>query len=128
MSSNNDDIHTKSDGKVQLKGALKSIFDSSIIDTQFFRRILLPWIVLCTVLIFVLITNGHHADNVEMDILRQKRQIDELRIKKIQLQSDLIRKSRRDTVLKLLERKGSTLHEATTPPQKITGHNSYDDE
>lgn len=79
----------------------------------------LPFIIFLTLLGLIYITNRYHAEKVFVLTEETRKEIRELRSEKISVQSELMRKSRQQEVLKMLKQQGSELRYAQEPPVKI---------
>lgn len=79
----------------------------------------LPFIIFLSVLALIYITNRYHAEKVFVLTEETRKEIRELRSEKISVQSELMRKSRQQEVLKMLKQQGSELRYAKEPPVKI---------
>ncbi|MDA3819574.1 MAG: FtsL-like putative cell division protein, partial [Candidatus Delongbacteria bacterium] len=79
----------------------------------------LPFIIFLTLLGLIYITNRYHAEKVFVLTEETRKEIRELRSEKISVQSELMRKSRQQEVLKMLKQQGSELKYAQEPPVKI---------
>ncbi len=79
----------------------------------------LPFIIFLTLLALISIANRYHAEKVFVLTEETRKEIRELRSEKISVQSELMRKSRQQEVLKMLKQQESDLRYAEEPPVKI---------
>lgn len=102
-----------------IKATVRGLVNGSIVASDLVRR-QIPFISFVFVLGLIYIANRYHAESIFRETEKAKKEIEDLRAEKIEIQSNLMISSRRDKVLNLLEEKGSTLKESNMPPQKIT--------
>ncbi|PLX09928.1 MAG: hypothetical protein C0596_00120 [Marinilabiliales bacterium] len=105
--------------KTQVKATIRGLVNGSIVASDIVRK-QIPFIIVIFVLGLVYISNRFHAEKVFRETEETQKRIEDLRAEKIEIQSKLMTSSRRGQVLKMLEEKGSTLEEASAPPQKIS--------
>ncbi|HOZ30309.1 MAG TPA: FtsL-like putative cell division protein [Bacteroidales bacterium] len=103
----------------KVKSTFRGLLNGSIVASDFVRK-QIPFIVVLFVLGLIYIANQYHAVSIFRETEQAKKELEDLRAEKIEIQSNLMTNSRRDKVLKLLEEKGSTLKEFSVPPIKIT--------
>ena len=108
------DKNTKKDFKRTVIGLLSG----SILVSDFVRK-QMPFLIFLSILALVYIANRYHAERVFRESETVKKEIKDLRAEKITVQSKLMRSSRRNEVLKMLNEKGSDLQESPVPPRKI---------
>ena len=98
---------------------VRNILSGDIILTKLTKR-KIRLIILVFVLALLYVVNHFHGIYVYREINKSEEHIEKLRAENIAVQSELLKKTnRRNSVLKLLESKGSTLEESTCPPHKI---------
>jgi archaellum component FlaF (FlaF/FlaG flagellin family) len=102
-----------------IKATFRGLVNGSIVASDLVRK-QIPFISVIFVLGLIYIANRYHAESVFRETEKTKKEIEDLRAEKIEVQSNLMTSSRRDKVLNLLTEKGSTLKESNMPPQKIT--------
>jgi len=102
-----------------IKATIRGLVNGSIIASDLVRK-QIPFISVIFLLGLIYIANRYHAESVFRETEEAKKEIEDLRAAKIEIQSNLMINSRRDKVLLMLEEKGSTLRESGIPPQKIT--------
>ncbi|MFO7790904.1 MAG: FtsL-like putative cell division protein [Bacteroidota bacterium] len=98
--------------------SFRDVFDGSVFTRDIVIR-QLPFIIFLALLALIYITNRYHAEKVFVLTEETRKEIRELRSEKITVQSELMRKSRQQEVLKMLEKYGSDLNYAEEPPVKI---------
>ncbi len=101
------------------KATVRGLVNGSIVASDLVRK-QIPFISFIFVLGLIYIANRYHAESIFRETEKAKKEIEDLRAEKIEIQSNLMISSRRDKVLQLLEEKGSTLKESNMPPQKLT--------
>ncbi len=105
--------------KKQVKATIQGLVDGSIVASDIVRK-QIPFIIVLFVLGLVYISNRYHAEKVFRESEDTQKQIEDLRSEKIEIQSELMTNSRRGQIIKLLEKQGSTLQDASSPPRKIS--------
>jgi len=103
----------------RVKTTFRGLLNGSIVASDLVRK-QVPFIIVLFILGLIYIANQYHAVSVFRETEQAKKELEDLRAEKIEIQSNLMKNSRRDKVLKLLEEKGSTLQEFSVPPIKIT--------
>jgi hypothetical protein len=116
----------KSNNANNPKSTFRGLINGSIVASDLVRK-QIPFILVIFVLSLIYIANRYHAESIFRDTEKAKKEIEDLRAEKIEVQSELMINSRRDKVLKALEEKGSTLKESKIPPQKLTWYISEDE-
>lgn len=109
-----------------LKSTFRGLINGSIVASDLVRK-QIPFISVIFVLGLIYIANRYHAESIFRETEKAKKEIEDLRAEKVEIQSELMINSRRDKVLILLQEKGSTLHESNIPPQKLTWYISEDE-
>ncbi|MBO7132989.1 MAG: hypothetical protein J6W06_02370 [Bacteroidales bacterium] len=100
------------------KGVRKILSGEIILEKLSKRKIL--YILLFFGLALLYVVNHFHGIYVYREINKSEERLEKLRAEDVAIQSELLKKTnRRNSVLKLLESKGSTLMESKTPPHKI---------
>ncbi len=97
---------------------IKKFLNGSILDADFVRKHI-KYVIFLFVLGLLVIANRFHAESVFRETENKKKQLEDLRAEKIELQTDLMTRSRRIEVLEKLQEHGSTLSEAEKPPYKV---------
>lgn len=98
---------------------IHNVLSGDVILDHLTRKKIKHGIIIFT-LCLVYIVNHFHGVYVYREINKSEKHIEELRAESVAIQSELLKKTnRRGSVLKLLERKGSTLTESKRPPYKI---------
>jgi hypothetical protein len=103
---------------VKLRDGFREVLDGSMLTKEVVVR-QLPFIIFIAVLALIYITNRYHAEKVFVMTEETRKEIKELRSEKISVQSELMRKSRQQQVLRRLREHGSDLDFAEEPPIKI---------
>ncbi|MDR2010143.1 MAG: hypothetical protein LBQ22_06650 [Bacteroidales bacterium] len=104
--------------KKNIRSTLIGLINGSILTSDFVKK-QIWFIALIFVLGLVYISNVYHAEKVFRETEKTTKEIDDLRAEKIELQYNLMQKSRLVEVQNLLKSKGSTLKNSKIPPQKI---------
>jgi hypothetical protein len=99
--------------------SFRGVLDGSVFTRDYVIR-QLPFIIFLALLALIYISNRYHAEKVFVLTEETRKEIRELRSEKITVQSELMRKSRQQEVLKMLKQHGSDLSYAEEPPVKIT--------
>lgn len=102
-----------------LKKSFTGFLNGSIVASDFIKK-QLSFIIVLFIIGLIYIANRYHAESVYRETEKTKKEIEDLRAAKVEIQSNLMIASRREKVLKLLEEKGSLLKDSKTPPVKIT--------
>src|SRR6056297_611751 len=111
------DKSKKTKRDVKLRDGFRDVLDGSMLTKEVVVR-QLPFIIFLAVLALIYITNRYHAEKVFVMTEETRKEIKELRSEKISVQSELMRKSRQQQVLKQLKEHGSELDFADEPPIK----------
>ncbi|MFP4664056.1 MAG: FtsL-like putative cell division protein [Bacteroidales bacterium] len=112
---------TNKNGKkkdAKFRNSFRDVLDGSVLARDVVVR-QLPFILFIAVLALIYISNRYHAEKVFVMTEDTRKEIKELRSEKISVQSELMRKSRQQQVLKELRENGSELDFASEPPVKI---------
>ena len=105
--------------KEEIKGfSLKGVIDGSMLTVNLFIRHL-AFILFLVLLAIVYIANRYNAENIIRDIDSLKEKVKNYQTEHLTTASELLNKSRRSEVKKLIEEKDIGLEEATNPPNKI---------
>lgn len=103
----------------KIKETVRGLINGSFVASDLVRK-QIPFIIVLFILGLIYIANRYHAESIFRETENAKKEIEDLRAEKIEIQSNLMTNSRRDKVLRLLEEKGSILKESPVPPIKIT--------
>jgi len=107
--------------KNDIKSTFRGLVNGSIVASDFVRK-QIPFILVLFVIGLIYIANRYHAISVFRETELTKREIEDLRAEKIEIQSNLMTNSRLDKIIKKLEEAGSSLKDSKVPPQKISYH------
>ncbi|MDD3740742.1 MAG: FtsL-like putative cell division protein [Bacteroidales bacterium] len=110
---------SKNNNNKKIRETVRGLINGSIVASDLVRK-QIPFIIVLFILGLIYIANRYHAESIFRETEKAKKEIEDLRAEKIEIQSDLMTNSRRDKVLRLLEEKGSTLKESPIPPKKLT--------
>lgn len=102
----------------QFRETLKGLITGSIVASDFLRK-QIPYILLLFVLGLAYISNRYHAESVFIETEKTKKEIEDLRAQKIEIQAKLMKSSRINKVIEKLRENNSTLIEPKSPHQKI---------
>ena len=105
--------------KQNVKATVRGLVNGSIVAIDVVRR-QIPFISFLCVIGLIYISNRFHAEKVFRETEETKKEIEDLRSEKIEIQTQIMFNSRRDQVLNLLAEKGSNLTEPKGPPTKIS--------
>lgn len=109
----------KSTNIKQIRTTINGLFNGSILASDFLRK-QIPFIIFLFVIGLIYISNRFDAERIFRQTEEAKKKIEDLRAEKIEIQSPLMKDSRKENVLKMLNEKGSTLEDPKKPPQKIS--------
>ncbi|MGC9330482.1 MAG: FtsL-like putative cell division protein [Bacteroidales bacterium] len=111
--------HTKDKKQTKnIRRNLQEVLDGSLLARENVIK-QLPFIIFLALLGLIYITNRYHAEKVFVLTEETRKEIRELRSEKISVQSELMRKSRQQEVLKMLKQQKVELGYAQEPPVKI---------
>jgi archaellum component FlaF (FlaF/FlaG flagellin family) len=105
--------------KNDIKSTVRGLINGSIVASELVRK-QIPFILVLFALGLIYIANRYHAESIFRDTENTKKEIEDLRAEKIEIQSELMTNSRTEKVLKKLEEQGSTLKTSKTPHEKLT--------
>lgn len=99
--------------------AIRLILSGEFIINKVTRK-RIQFVAFLFVLALIYLANHFHGINVNREISKSEKHIEELRAENIAIQSELLKQTnRRESILRLLDQKGSTLTESRKPPYKI---------
>lgn len=105
----------------QIRETIKGLLNGSIIAGEFIRK-QIKFIILLFLLGLFYISNRYHAESVFIDTENTKKEIEDLRAEKVELQTKLMHSSRFENVLNKLKEQDSKLTEPKSPHLKIQYH------